>query len=144
MSTSKSHDVVLEQRADIKILMPVLKEMALRNESGVSINLIGPIYVNNSPNDNNFPAVEKLEKTEEVKALRAGDSTGIELPDKVIRKFDKTIYDDLPHPKLDAALRLVAQTAYGRTGDVRKVASELRCSQYTARTLLVKYGVITS
>jgi hypothetical protein len=142
MSTGKSHDVVLEQRTDIKILMPILKEMAMRNESGIAINLIGPIYVNNSPTDNSFPPLEKIEGAD-VQFLRSGESTSVELTDKLVKKFDK-LYDELPHPKLDAALRLVAEIAYGRTGDVKSVAGELRCSQYKARTLLVKYGVITS
>lgn len=149
MSTQKQHDVVLEQRSDIKILMPMLKEMAMRSDAGVNINLIGPIYVHNDKREEVELPMQPRGEIEDASLMRSllQESTenkdAVLIPDKLTRKFDK-LFDEIPQPKLDATLRLVAVAAYQRTGDVKKVAAELRCSPYKARVLLVRYGVIES
>ena len=146
MTTTKAPDIVMEQRADVKqiLAIPFVREMCSRGESaGLHINMIGPIYVSQDKTQNNTQQglLASPEEAPEGPFLLRGVSTGVEIEDRVLKRFEP-IYKKLPEPKLDATVRLVVETAHRQTGgSPKEVAKALDCSVFKARNLMAKFGL---
>ena len=154
MMTTTAKNVVMEQRADIRAIfaVPVIRDMIRSGEGGgIHVNMIGPIQITHA-NGSKEHATGIIEiDGVEVEALPAAQEQGPLLlrglpetvhpvDEKTMKKFE-AIYDGLPEPKLDSAVRLVVETAHRKDSSPKSVAKALDCSIYKARSIMGKFGL---
>lgn len=157
MSTNQKN-VVMEQRADIRAFfaMPLIRDMVKSGEGGgIHVNMIGPIHITHeNGTEEHGAAVIEIEGVE-VGALPVPQDKGPlllrgieqgkaslapQVDEKTMKKFEP-IYEKLPEPKLDSAVRMVVEMAHRKDSSPQNVAKALNCSLYKAKSVMAKFGL---
>ena len=152
---STQRNVVMEQRADIRQIVPFLRDVMKGTKGdggGIYVNMIGPIHITqvDGSEEQNDGVVQidgvivsalPAPKEDPGPLLLRGMSAEQEpIDEKTLQKFEP-IYNKLPENKLDATVRLVVETAHRQDNSPKSVAKALNCSLYKAKSIMCKFGL---
>lgn len=154
MKSTAAKNVIMEQRAEIKSLIfgiPGLREVVkCGGGGGIHVYMIQNAHSDGTKDqDQGIIQAESgevlalpspNERQHELMLLRNIKEDLPEIDESIIKKFEP-IFAKLPEPKLESAVRLVAETAHRREGSVQGVAKALNCSVYKAKSVMAKFGL---
>lgn len=152
MNRSTAKNVVMEQRADIRVLnaigqaLPTLKRMTEgnhQNVGGVAVTMLGPFHIQFIDGSKEHePAIMEIEGGEqhELMLLRDVKDDLPEIDEGTLKKFEP-VFHGLPEPKLESTVRLVVEMAHRQDSSPASVAKVLNCSLYKARSVMQKFGL---
>lgn len=127
-------DTHMIQHADLKVLMPLIKQAAGGKDSSISLTMVGPVYIGGKP-ENGQEQPEKIEAAEPQPVIEYREVSTDDL-------FCKEVtLDDFRHEAEGKYFRLIA-SKYNFNRE--RIMSALDISERRVYQLAKQYGVVFS
>jgi len=134
-------DVRMLQTADIKVLMPMVKEIVENSpsDSRLAVTMVGPIYISSDKS----LSVTQEEKTHGRTMRDVSCSTGLAISQTALTRF-KSLLNSLPEPRLDSLVQLAFTVAHEECKTIAAVGRKLNCDVNQSRHYCHRFGLVSS